>query len=77
MSAGHVSRLRLLRDRRAACSDYRLTVARIEPNPQYEAGRKYQYGTVPNPTIETTVLSMVVTPEQFDAIRRAALEAAK
>lgn len=53
---------------------YLLTVTHIEPNPDYRPG--YMYGSNPA-TIERVVLTMHVTPEQFDAIRNAAIEVAK
>lgn len=58
---------------------YQITITALEPNPK--AGeRKYQpYGNdymEPN-ELSRTVLTMELTAEQWDAIRRAALEVAK
>jgi hypothetical protein len=61
---------------------YMLTVKRYEANPAFDPDKHGLgdniYGRPePSATIERIVLTMHVTNEQFDAIRRAALEVAK
>lgn len=60
-------------------SDYIVTIQRVEPNPAYNAERaKWDSNQFTNPpTLTTQVLTMYVTAEQFEAIRRAAIEVAK
>jgi hypothetical protein len=62
---------------------YILNIARHDPNPKYDAREARDrmnaaYNTyVEQPFFESQVLLMEITPEQFDAIRAAALEVAK
>lgn len=66
--------------------NFRMTVTKVEVNPQYdeqkaqEASRRacggYNYGTPYNeaPTIETQQLEVVLTPEEYEAVKRAVME---
>ena len=57
---------------------YILTITRNEPNPLYQATQQGGYRYSEEPAVfTTTVLTMEVTPEQFDRIRMAALQEAK
>ncbi len=53
---------------------YLLTVTRNEPNPKYQPD---SYRSNEAISVTTQVLTMEVTPEQFDRIRNAALEVCK
>lgn len=57
---------------------YTITIMRNEPNPKYDpAQANRQYSSYQEPPINTgVVLTMEVTPEQFDRIRAAALQEA-
>jgi len=67
---------------------YTLTVTRSDPNPDYDAAqarnaadqRARGYGSVyynVPATVETQVVLIALTEEQFNAVRRAVLEVAK
>jgi len=64
---------------------YRLTVVRVEDNPDYDAekalrstARLLQYGPIheptPAPTQDTRVLEVVLTEEEYRAAKKAVLE---
>ncbi len=58
--------------------DYKLTITRREPNPDYKEATNYsgimsQRYDIPQYSTHD-VLDVEVTPEQFDAIRKAVIE---
>jgi NTP pyrophosphatase (non-canonical NTP hydrolase) len=65
--------------------NYRITIERYDPNPAYNAEeeerrmRRGNWDNAPSQQafLQCTVLNMEVTAEQFDAIRKAALEVCK
>lgn len=59
-------------------SDFKLTITRIDPNPKFDPEKDYRYqnyGERPEPTISVEALHVLITDEQFKAIRKAVLEA--
>ena len=62
-------------------TDYRLVVTRIDPNPAYDAEEARRRGAWPSssyiipPTSETQVLDVRLTPEEYQAVKRAVLAA--
>ena len=60
--------------------EYKLVVWRIETNPNYKPEyREFDRFNqpIPPPKIETEVLSVIVTVEEYEAVKRAILEVKK
>lgn len=62
--------------------EYRLVVTRIDPNPAYDAEEARRRGNwsgansyLVGPTIQTEVLTVTLTPEEYQAVKRAVLAA--
>ena len=58
---------------------FRLVVNKVEPNENYDPKAADRYGPydpmIAHPTIEQEALRVMVTEKQFEAIRKAVLEA--
>ena len=62
-------------------SDYRLVVTRIDPNPAYDAEEASRRGNwsgassyLVGPTTQTEVLTVTLTPKEYQAVKQAVLE---